>query len=119
MDIAVKRWMPFSMLISAAILSSVYFLLTGRTNEYRPDTNDPAVIYLEACAECHGEQGEGQGLFYPKLGKKKIGRTDVIEIIREGAFLMPAFPQISDTALKNLSAYIMEKHFSEKKQSEN
>jgi mono/diheme cytochrome c family protein len=107
----VKRWIPFTGLILTALITSIYFFLSGQTNDYRPLTSDPAVIYLEVCAECHGERGEGNGLLYPGLGQKEISRKDVIEIIREGAWLMPAFPQIPDTTLRKLSRYIKEKGF--------
>ena len=52
-------------------------------------------------------------MFYPALGEKEISRKDVIEIIREGALLMPAYPQIPDSALRMLSRYIMEKRLSD------
>jgi len=99
------------MLLTTALIISVYFLLTGQTNTYRASTNDPAAIYRDVCAECHGEQGEGKGLFYPALGEKEISRQEVIEIIREGAFMMPAFPLIPDTTLRKLSRFVMEKGF--------
>ena len=108
-----KRWIPFAMLLFTALLSAVYLVLTGQTRSYRPGNPDPAVIYREACAECHGKQGEGNGWFYPPLGEKEIRREEVAEIVRNGAFMMPAFPQIPDTTLLRLSAYIREKGFRE------
>ena len=106
-----KKWIPFAVLILSAIVTGVYFFLTTQSSDYRPLTNDPAEIYTEVCADCHGRYGEGNGVFYPALGEKEISRKDVIEIIREGALLMPAYPQIPDTSLRMLSRYIMEKRF--------
>jgi mono/diheme cytochrome c family protein len=113
-----KRWIPFAMLLVAALISAVYLVLTGQTRSYRPGNPDPAVIYQEACAECHGKQGEGRGWFYPALGEKEISREDVAEIVRDGAFMMPAFPQIPDTTLLRLSSYIWEKRFRESESPE-
>ena len=106
-----KKWLPFGFLIFAALLSSLYFFLSTQSSEYQPLTNDPAIIYRETCAECHGKYGEGTGLLYPALGEKVISRKDVIEIIRDGALLMPSYPQIPDTTLRLLSRFIMEKRF--------
>ena len=99
------------MLLFMALIAAVYLLLSGQTKNYRPESSNPSVIYQEVCADCHGKQGEGSGLFYPALGEKEISRRDVIEIIRKGAFMMPAFPHIPDTTLQKLSTFIMKKEF--------
>jgi len=108
-----RKWIPFAILLITALISAVYLILTGQTRSYLPQNADPAVIYQEACAECHGKQGEGSGWFYPALGETEISREEVVEIIRQGAFMMPAFPQIPDTTLLRLSAYIIKKGFRE------
>jgi mono/diheme cytochrome c family protein len=108
-----RKWIPFSMLFMTAFITAVYLLLTGQTEDYYPDSSDPALIYQQACADCHGKTGEGSSLLYPALGEKQLTSRDVIEIIRSGAFMMPAFPNIPDTTLLNLSAYIIEKGYLE------
>jgi len=110
-DNYVMRWMPFIILILSAVGLSGYFFFTGKTSVYRPTIHDPAIIYREACAECHGQKGEGEGLFFPGLMDTSIARKDVIEAVREGRFMMPAFTEIPDSTLKNLVVYIINKGF--------
>ena len=103
--------MPFILLMLSAIGLSGYFFFTGKTSVYRPSIHDPAIIYREACAECHGPKGGGEGLFFPRLMDPSISSIDGIEPVREGRFMMPAFTEIPDSTLKNLVHYIIDKGF--------
>jgi mono/diheme cytochrome c family protein len=105
------RWIPFILLILSAIGFSVYFFFSGRISGYKPKVNDSAVIYQEACADCHGKTGAGEGLFYPGLLDTSLTRRDVVEAIREGRFMMPAFTEIPDSTLRDLVRYVLEKRF--------
>ncbi len=106
-----KKWIPFVLLISSAIAFSGYFFYTGRSSVYRPKVHDPAIIYHEACAECHGDRGEGEGLFFPGLLDTSLTRKDVRDAMRDGRFMMPAFTEIPDTTLMNLVEYIVNRRF--------
>lgn len=83
-------------------------------------------LYLNYCAHCHGEEGDGMGsaaqYFVPRprdftSGKYKIRTTpsgelptteDLIHIIRDGMpfSAMPAFPDLRDDELLNLAYYL-------------
>jgi mono/diheme cytochrome c family protein len=106
-----KRWYPFIILITAVFLLVNYLIFTAKVNDYTPTTSDPAVIYREVCVECHGKGGEGEGFLYPDLAKELIDEKEVIEIVRNGALFMPAFPNIQDSTLRKLSDYVANKKF--------
>jgi mono/diheme cytochrome c family protein len=84
------------------------------------------VLYTKYCAQCHGEQGDGNGYatahLFPRprdftTGKFKVRTTpngalpthqDLINIIRRGMpyTSMPAWPTLSDQEVSNLAYYI-------------
>ncbi|MFT2008317.1 pyrroloquinoline quinone-dependent dehydrogenase [Pontibacter sp. 13R65] len=68
-------------------------------------------VYLKmGCAYCHGAKREGQGS-RPRLTglEKKYSEDEVFQIIRNGRKGMPAFSQIPDTELRQLSQYLLDK----------
>lgn len=105
------RWIPFILIFLSAIALSGYFFYTGRTSTYLPATNNPKAIYIEACAECHGKNGEGAGLFFPGLLDSTLSGREIVQAIREGGFMMPAFAGIPDSSLKELVQFIRNKDF--------
>lgn len=83
-------------------------------------------VYDKWCAQCHGENGDGQGIATPYLqpeprdfteGKYKVRSTpngtlptdaDLVDVIRDGlpGTAMPAFPDLSATEVDHLVAYL-------------
>ena len=83
-------------------------------------------LYLKYCAQCHGDNGDGEGYATPHLfprprnfttGKFKVRTTgsgalpahqDLVNIIRRGMpyTSMPAWPDFSDQELSNLAYFI-------------
>ena len=83
-------------------------------------------LYQKLCSQCHGENGDGQGIAAPRLlprprdftaGKFKIRHTpsgalptddDLRHVIREGMpyTSMPAWKQLSDTDIETLVAAV-------------
>jgi mono/diheme cytochrome c family protein len=106
-----KKWLIFFFIILAAVVLSLYLFYFKQSETYRPDTSDPALIFAEACVSCHGEKGEGKGLFFPDSLDFNLSRRDVIEAVREGKLFMPAFPQIPDSTLNKLARYIASKGY--------
>jgi mono/diheme cytochrome c family protein len=106
-----KRWMPFIALISAAVVMSVYMYIWGQSSRYKPNTDDPAVIYREACAECHGVKGEGTGVLYPALNDVTVSRRGALNSIRKGEMLMPAFTEIRGDTLETLAEYVAQQGY--------
>lgn len=84
------------------------------------------VVYDKWCAQCHGDQGDGEGIAAPFVhprprdfteGKYKIRTTpnltlptdaDVARVIREGIpyTAMPGFPELGETEVRNLVYYL-------------
>jgi len=90
-----------------------FLLLTGQDNDYIPLTSDPAIVYQEVCQECHGKGGKGEGLLYPDISGSNASEREVFELVRNGALLMPAFPNIPDSTLEKLAGYVVEKKYQE------
>jgi mono/diheme cytochrome c family protein len=83
-------------------------------------------LYLQYCAQCHGEKGDGQGYasshLYPRprdftTGQFKVRTTpngalptheDLVNIIRQGMpyTSMPAWPDLSNQEVSNLAYFI-------------
>jgi len=106
-----KRWALFIFLISLVAILSLYLFLVDQTDMYIPDVADPAVVYGEACARCHGESGQGGGILYPGLSGNRDSPDEVQHIVRNGASFMPAFPNIPDTVLVRLAEYVARKKY--------
>ncbi len=109
-----KRWILFIFLISLVVILSLYLFLADQTDLYIPNDADPAVVYGEACARCHGESGEGAGILYPALSGNRNRPEEVQDIVRKGASFMPAFPNIPDTVLAGLAEYVAQKKYLQK-----
>jgi mono/diheme cytochrome c family protein len=101
----IKKWFPFFLLVFVIVISSLYLLFSSRPSDYEPRTDDPLQIYREACAHCHGDEGQGTGLLYPAF-KTNLEKEEINKAITEGSFLMPAFPNIKGDTLQVLIRFI-------------
>ena len=106
-----KKWLPFILIILAVFILVIFLILSGRSNNYRPATSNPALVYKEACMTCHGERGEGNGFLYPDLSEDILNEKGVFDIVRKGGLFMPSFPAIADSTLTKLAIYISDKGF--------
>ncbi len=109
-----KRWLPFGGLVAIIIFTTVYLLGSQQPSAYLPQTENPAVIYKQACSGCHGARGEGTGLFYPALHEETFTAKEIERKIREGALFMPAFRHINGDTLKVLVRWVKDKQFSKR-----
>jgi mono/diheme cytochrome c family protein len=80
--------------------------LSGGADDYTPATDDPAIIFSEACARCHNERGVGGRGIGPKLAGRAIPADEVREHVVEGDGRMPRFPNLRGQALANLEGYV-------------
>jgi mono/diheme cytochrome c family protein len=101
----IKKWLPFIFLMVVLIISMAYLFLSPDQSEYTPQSDNPAIIYREACMHCHGDQGQGSGLLYPAFDKD-LTEGHIQATITEGDLLMPAFPGIKGDTLKQLVHFI-------------
>jgi cytochrome c553 len=113
-----KRWFLFVILFTTALFLSIYFYLFKQNNHYQPRTSNPDIIYKDACAGCHGDRGESENLLYPDISRNELAAEDIIEKIKNGGFLMPAFPNIADSTLNILGTYIAEKKYLNRMQNQ-
>ena len=106
--------------------------MMGSVRAQGPDVGTEAqresgrAVYVENCAQCHGEKGDGEGYATPHLlprprdfttGSFKVRTTpngalpihqDLVNIIRRGMpyTSMPAWPDLSDQDVADLAYYI-------------
>lgn len=116
----------------AILIASMYWAPAGPVRAQAPDLGTDAqresgkTLYLKYCAQCHGDNGNGEGYATSHLsprprdfttGKFKIRTTpngalpthqDLINIIRRGMpyTSMPAWPALSDSEVSDLAYYI-------------
>ena len=114
------------------LLASLGVAPAGLVRAQGPDVGSEAqresgkTSYLKNCAQCHGENGDGEGYATPHLfprprnfttGKFKVRTTpsgalpshqDLVNIIRRGMpyTSMPAWPDLSDEEVSNLAYFI-------------
>jgi cytochrome c551/c552 len=111
--VEMRKWLPFIVLLLVIVGMLGFMLVTGQTDDYIPLTSDPAIVYKEACAECHGEKGKGEGPLYADLADEYMEKEGVVEIVRNGDLFMPAFPNIPDSTLNRLAEYVANREFVE------
>lgn len=105
-----KRWFPFIFMIGIALISFLYLVLFPE-EKYKPHTDDPDLIYYQACSECHGDYGQGRGVLNPALNKTNYSKKDIEDYIVAGSWRMPKFKYIHGDTLKKLVNYIHAKGF--------
>lgn len=105
-----KKWLPFGLLMIVIAASIVYFFFSKENSKYIPETDDAATIYREACMHCHGDKGQGSGLFYPSLDEE-LDKSEIYNSIQNGALLMPAFIHVKGDTLNRLVEYIQSRSF--------
>jgi len=110
-----KKWFPFISMVVIALAATVYLVLKGGDNLYIPHTDDPSVIYKEACVDCHGADGQGDGLLYPAFDYSELDLKLIKDKIAHGDWRMPAFRHIHTDTLDVLARFILDKKYLEKK----
>lgn len=108
---AIRRLLPFLTIFVIIVVMSTFMLISPRKSIYRPNTDDPAKIYLHACAGCHGEKGQGESFLYPNLADESLDSKEVREFILNGAVFMPSFESIEGDTLNKLVDYVVRKNF--------
>lgn len=89
-------------IISALVILS----MQGGVDSYAPSTDNPVVVFREACARCHGERGVGGDADGRRLADLGTPVHEVRRQLMEGQGRMPSFPNIRGRALENLSVYV-------------
>ncbi|MCG7899912.1 MAG: cytochrome c [Candidatus Thiodiazotropha lotti] len=77
------------------------------SNDFKPITGmDGMDIYANACASCHGENGQGKFGLLLKLADSEASPEEISAKIINGGQLMPAFPNISQAQAEQIAAYL-------------
>lgn len=94
------------LLVMIFVCVLVVLSMLGGVDNYTPTTNNPEVVFREACARCHGERGLGGSAIGPRLADAGESMEEVKRRLSEGHGRMPSFPNIRGQALQNLAAYV-------------
>lgn len=79
----------------------------GGDSSYQPETDlSAAQLYAEACTACHGKEGEGKFGFLFTIAGSDEPTEAIVEKIKQGGQMMPAFPQISREQASALAEYV-------------
>ena len=102
-----KKWSIVMAVVVLAFVGVLLFLsLYGGQDNYRPMTNEPEVIFHQACVRCHSEKGVGGQGIGPRLAGKVVPPDEVREHVQKGKGRMPRFPNIRGEALENLAGCV-------------
>ena len=94
-------------LILAALGAMLLGLNACGVSDYDPSiTATPGDMFSEACASCHGDEGEGKLGFLLKIQDTKASLADINNKIELGGYVMPAFPGIDAPQRLMLSTYV-------------
>lgn len=89
-------------LLSLALLSGSCF-----ASDYQPAVGATgAKIFSDACAACHGADGEGKFGVFLGLAGSTLKTAEMKKIIQQGGTIMPAFKNIQGPALDVLVAHV-------------
>lgn len=74
---------------------------------FKPAENMPAnEIFAQVCAGCHGDSGAGKFGFLLQLAGTDLSAEEIVEKVRQGGHVMPAFPNISEGEAVAIAAYL-------------
>lgn len=73
-----------------------------------PPETQGLVTYMQNCRSCHGVDRKGQPPAIPSLDGivERVGATRVMDAVHNGMPPMPAFPDLDDTDIHRLIAYL-------------
>ncbi len=93
--------------LTGAIAISSLLLAGCGPNEYTPQTGaSAAAIFADACAGCHGDNGEGKFVGLLKIKGSDKSETEIAAKIAGGSTFMPAFPNIGNAEQAALAQYL-------------
>ncbi len=87
------------------ILMPLALTACSHQNDYSPAPDATGEqIFAQVCSDCH--QPDANGIIYTL--KKGQTNTDYIrQQIKQGSFMMPKFPNMSDEAIKKVSQFVL------------
>jgi mono/diheme cytochrome c family protein len=94
------RFLPRAAALAGASALLLFAACGG--SGYKPSTDEPATLYLEACASCH--QGGEAG---PSLAGLGLTADQVEARLSRGGKGMPSFPGIRGKARANLVDFVV------------
>ena len=83
------KWTPLILIVITLIVVILFFFANSGVNLYVPQTDNAAIMYQEACASCHGENGQGARFYLPGLLDFDDSKEKIIHIVRNGTIRMP------------------------------
>lgn len=100
-----RLWTVIAVTFSAVLLTVLLSYRKGRVGSL-PETTDPATLFRQVCAQCHGATGEGLTNIAPPLRGRSLPIASIKETIQRGRGRMPAQPLIRGEILEELAGYV-------------
>lgn len=92
-------------LISACLIATSLYGCSG--GDFKPTADMSAEqIFAEACAGCHGDNGEGKFGFLLSIAGSRTPDEEITEKILHGGHFMPAFRNLSASDANALAAFL-------------
>jgi len=63
-------------------------------------------LFAQACTTCHGENGNGKFGFLLKIAGSQTPLQEMADKIRNGGYVMPAFPNISEADALAIAGFL-------------
>ncbi len=83
----------------------VFLSSCANPGDYKPTTDNPKVIYEEACSWCHGSDFEGT-VRGPSLVKNELEILRIRKMLVEGNEKMPRFKHLTGDTLESVINYV-------------
>lgn len=77
------------------------------SNDFKPtDGMGASELFAQACSSCHGENGNGKFGFLLAIAGSEKPLQELADTIRNGGYVMPAFPNISEAEALAVTGYL-------------
>lgn len=73
-----------------------------------PDMDNASTIWDNACAACHGEQGQGVHDVGPDIRNSALSVSQLMRVVKDGRNTMPAFAGFTPQELLDISTYVQD-----------
>lgn len=81
---------------------------TAAASKLVADMDNATTIWDNACADCHGEQGQGGHDSVPDIRNSALSMSQIMLVVRAGRNTMPAFAGFTQQELLDISTYVIE-----------
>jgi mono/diheme cytochrome c family protein len=76
-------------------------------SDFKPAEGMPVdQLFAQTCSGCHGDKGEGKFGFLLSIAGSDLSSEEIVQKIRQGGHIMPAFPNIGEKEATAVAEYV-------------